>query len=483
MKRKMKQVLWIAAALSLAAAGCGVRTDSEPAQTQTEPSQMPETSETDRQEEPAAEEPDAAEPIPTEPETEAQEGGKRMILMTDMHYLDPSLTDGGSAFQNMVEHGDGKLVNYIEEIIDAAFDEAVSQNPDVLILSGDLTLNGEKESHKGLAKKLKNVEKRGVEVVVIPGNHDINNPNASGFEEDGVYPAGSISAKEFASIYWDFGYGESYSRDSHSLSYTYDLDDEYRLLMLDTCQYDPVNKVGGVIDTDTYYWIEQQLEEAEEEGRTILPVAHHNLLDESEIYVQDCTIEHSSQLINLLESYNLSLFLSGHLHVQHFMQNKDIGIYEIVTSSLATPPCQYGVLEYRRDGSFSYRTQAVDMENWAREEGMEDENLLNFKDYNPKTLKRIFYNQAWDAMERGESRKNASLYRHLTQEEKEAMCQVYSELNTAWYAGKAVNVVQEAQRMPGYLLWQEYCYPLQQYDHLEMIVRDAVRDYNSLEVD
>lgn len=39
------------------------------------------------------------------------------------------------------------------------------------------------------------------------------------------------------------------------------------------------------------------------------------------------------------------------------------GIYEIVTSSLTTPPCQYGVLEYRDDESFSYYTRQVDMEN------------------------------------------------------------------------------------------------------------------------
>lgn len=482
MRRNTKRALWIAAALALAgtAAGCGVETGREPIETQIQPPQTETMPETDREETTAPKEPETTEAAP---EIGEIEGGKRVLLMTDMHYLDPSLTDGGSAFQTMVEHGDGKLVNYIEEIIDAAFDEAAAQDPDVLILSGDLTLNGEKESHKGLAKKLKKLEKRGVTVAVIPGNHDINNPNASGFEGDGVYPAGGITAKEFESIYWDFGYGESYSRDSHSLSYTYDLDDEYRLLMLDTCQYDPVNKVGGFIDTDTYYWIEQQLEEAEDEGLTILPVAHHNLLDESEIYVRDCTIEHSSQLIDLLESYNISLFLSGHLHVQHFMQNKDIGIYEIVTSSLATPPCQYGVLEYGRDGSFSYRTRQVDMEGWAKAEGIEDENLLSFKEYNPKTLKQIFYNQAWDAMKRGDSRKKDPLYRPLTEKEREDMCQVYSELNTAWYAGRAVEVVEAAKEMPGYPLWQEYCYPLQQFDHLEMIVRDAVKDYNSIQVD
>ena len=70
------------------------------------------------------------------------------------------------------------------------------------------------------------------------------------------------------------------------------------------------------------------------------------------------------------------------------------GIYEIVTSSLTTPPCQYGVLEYRDDESFSYYTRQVDMEKWARRHQSTDENLINFNTYSKTALKNIFYNQA-----------------------------------------------------------------------------------------
>ena len=46
------------------------------------------------------------------------------------------------------------------------------QKADGLILSGDLTFNGEKKSHEELAEKFKKVEKSGAPVMVIPGNHD-----------------------------------------------------------------------------------------------------------------------------------------------------------------------------------------------------------------------------------------------------------------------------------------------------------------------
>ena len=45
----------------------------------------------------------------------------------------------------------------------------------MLILSGDLTNNGEKESHIDIAEKLKEIEKNGTAVYVIPGNHEGEN--------------------------------------------------------------------------------------------------------------------------------------------------------------------------------------------------------------------------------------------------------------------------------------------------------------------
>ena len=73
---------------------------------------------------------------------------------------------------------------------------------------------------------------------------------------------------------------------------------------------------GEMIKTETYDWIERQLNEADADGMSVLPVAHHNLLDESKVYADNCTIEHSEYLIDLLEARNIPLFLSGHLHVR-----------------------------------------------------------------------------------------------------------------------------------------------------------------------
>ena len=152
----------------------------------------------------------------------------------------------------------------MDSITDAFLAETAGKQPDALILSGDLTQNGEKVNHEELAKKLRLLESQGVPVVVIPGNHDINHPSAASFEGTEKKKADNINAEEFYSIYREFGYDEAMDRDENSLSYIYQADERYWLMMLDSCQYDPENKIGGRIRKETLLWMEKWLERARE---------------------------------------------------------------------------------------------------------------------------------------------------------------------------------------------------------------------------
>lgn len=415
------------------------------------------------------------EEVPEWSEEPNYEWEKNAIIATDIHYLARELTDGGSRFQYMVEHGDGKVVTYIEQITDAFLEEVIDQHPDMLILSGDLTLDGEKKSHQELAEKLYRVEDAGIPVLVIPGNHDINNHHAAQYQGEERFPAEFTTPEEFREIYRDFGYDEAISEDRTTLSYIYEIDDYNRLMMLDTCQYSQKALVGGVILTDTYDWIEDQLEDAWDCGMNVIPVAHHNLLDESEIYVDDCTIEHGEQLVDILEEWDVPLFLSGHLHVQHTKRSEDNrGVWEMVTSSLATPACQYGRLIFRDDGSFTYWTQAVDVESWARRHGRQEKDLLEFDDFKVPFLRRVFYNQAHDTLQNMPD---------LTEQQRVRMSELYSELNYHYYQGTAYQIRDKVYRNPDYEMWQGEGSGTVLSDYVQYIVSDAKRNYNWLEED
>ena len=398
------------------------------------------------------------------------------IIASDLHYQSPLMTDFGEAFQNFVRNDDGKVVEYVDSITDAFLAEAAEKQPDALILSGDLTQNGEKVNHEELAKKLRLLESQGVPVVVIPGNHDINHPSAASFEGTEKKKADNINAEEFYSIYREFGYDEAMDRDGNSLSYIYQADERYWLIMLDSCQYDPENKIGGRIRKETLLWMEKWLERAREEQVMVIPVAHHNLLKESTLYPEDCTLENAVQVIDLLEQYGLPVYISGHLHLQRVKKHgnggpsqaeESYGIYEIVSDSMVIPPCQYGELRWQEDGSVQYETCPVDVAGWAASQGITDENLLNFPQYSGDFLIETVQNQVYGALSA------------IPNDRKFHMAKLYGQINSAYCAGTAVNR-RDVKENQMYFYWNRYLGTSEWYENLQAMIKDTGKDHNSL---
>lgn len=92
----------------------------------------------------------------------------------------------------------------------------------------------------------------------------------------------------------------------------------------------------------------------EKQGVTVIPISHHNLLDESTLYPEECTIENTKEVTALLEAYGVPVYLSGHLHLQRIKKHTSnlntpggYGIREIVTSPLPMAPCQYSILNWQ----------------------------------------------------------------------------------------------------------------------------------------
>ncbi|MDO4295525.1 MAG: metallophosphoesterase [bacterium] len=432
---------------------------------------------------------DESEDANTETETSSENAGEteseeevledevesQIAIATDLHYLAKELADNGAAFQSMLNKSDGMLTQYCWEITMAFLEQMEKEQPDVLILSGDLTKNGEKKSHEELAKRLRKLEQAGVPVLVIPGNHDINSPHASGYRGDSTYSAQQISAKQFEEIYRDFGYKEARARDPYSLSYVYELNDYTWILMLDSCQYKPENKVGGMIQEGTYEWLEEVLEEAWEEGVRLLPVTHHNLLEQtnaSEEFIRNCTIEHDERLIRMWEDNQINLHLSGHLHIQHYekTENEDAPLYEVVTSSLSIYPCHYGILKIMNYGDMYYHTKCVPVSAWAKEHGKNDYNLLHFEEYAKEFLYDISY---WSVYN--------SLQAHgLTVEQSERMAKLYARLNPNFYAGTIPDEKEEIVTDPAYQMWRDSEYFSEAATTIQTMIEEEDQNYNML---
>ncbi len=118
-------------------------------------------------------------------------------LATDLHYQSPQMTDFQSAFDTYTMGNDGTIVPYLDEITEAFLEEVRTAHPSALVLSGDLSQNGEKANHEALAEKLERVQAAGIPVLVIPGNHDINHPWAATYFDDQVSPQREQVRKSF----------------------------------------------------------------------------------------------------------------------------------------------------------------------------------------------------------------------------------------------------------------------------------------------
>ena len=289
------------------------------------------------------------------PHAAAAESAPRIAVAADPHYISPRLTDRGAAFLRVVTNVDGKVAFYSEELLSAFVEQMLRDRPDVLLLPGDLTFNGGRESHEDLAAKLRVLTEAGIPVFVIPGNHDIAYRNAARFSGDGYQRV-------------------ALSRDAVSLSYTAALAPGWRLLMIDVNMED----APGRVKDETVAWAKRALAEAKAAGCRVLSVSHQTLLQHNPMFDEGFRMQNAAALLPVLEEGS-ALHLSGHMHIQHIAESGN-GLTEITGSALSVQPCQYGLLTLGGD-ALEYHTVRTDVSGWARRRGLTDPNLLDFGGY------------------------------------------------------------------------------------------------------
>lgn len=403
-----------------------------------------------------------------------------MYIATDIHYLSKELTDDGAAFNKFVSTGAGKQLGYIDEILNAFTSEFKNNKPDILIISGDLTNNGEKKSHDDIADKLVEIEKNGTSVYVIPGNHDILNPWARGFKEDKQYVTDTISDKDFSKIYREFGYEEAITRDKNTLSYLAMPSEDVWLLMLDTNQYKDNSIIGhpqtdGEITEETYKWIKECSALAKDKGAKMITVMHHNLLNHSEVIQDGYTVNGNKEAIEEFQKNNLDLVLSGHIHIQDISSYKKDAdtMYDIATGALSVFPHQYGILEYSfEDTTFRYSTSKVDVESFSKEAGIIDKNINNFSDYSEEFFGKLAYDMAYKQLVTADT---------YSKDEIKSMSETMKILNLRYFAGIENLNSKDVVNSEGLKLWSSSSQGFFK-EYIMSIFEDKDTDDNNLEI-
>lgn len=276
-----------------------------------------------------------------------------IVHVSDMHYFSPSLIENEDFMWKVAMESDGKDTVQSALIAQAFVDDMIKLKPDAVVVTGDLTLNGEEASHEELRDLLGKLKDIGIEVYVMTGNHDVN-MTAYRYTNDGVEEVPSFGSQRFEDHWWDFGYGDALSQDRWSNSYIAKLNEKTWLLAVDS-------NTGskGTIRKSTLDWIDENLAKAKQEGIRVISATHQNLFVHNENFVWGYQLNNAAALIELYEKYGVEVNLSGHLHVQTIVESN--GIADIAVSALVDTPLQYGILTVSGD-KLSYRTREISNE-------------------------------------------------------------------------------------------------------------------------
>lgn len=271
-------------------------------------------------------------PSPAESKTEYS-----IFVMSDIHVMAPELlVDKGAAFEKYIKT-DPKLLKESGEVLQTVADVVLEKKPDLVLIPGDLTKDGEKVSHELVVSILERIRTAGIPVIVIPGNHDIDNPEGVYFLGEKTRPAERTSTEQFAQLYRDYGYTRPETvRDPASLSYSCEPLPGLVLICLDSNLYEENlfvergdsidhNQTAGRIREVTLQWMWQQADAARAAGKQVIAMQHHNAVEhyDGQATLQaPYVVKDYQKVAQGMMEHGIHLVITGHQHLQDIAQYK-----------------------------------------------------------------------------------------------------------------------------------------------------------------
>lgn len=274
--------------------------------------------------------------------------------LTDLHYYaNERIGSSGETYKLKCDL-DQKCMAESGAIIDAAF-KSLSEDKDteIVLISGDLTFDGEQLSHDALVEKLKALKKNGKRVFTTFATHDFYMHARKYTDEEGETELPKYTRAELRKLYNEFGYSEAIAEHENSYSYCVQLSDDVRLLCLnDDGDFD---EFCGYYN-DLLFWIKEQVEDAKKAGCEIFAMTHHPVVEPSPIYP---LFSHKAMLggyeftAPYLADLGIQYIFTGHTHIHDidFIESKKGNrLYHINTASLIAYPLAYRKVEFSDRG-------------------------------------------------------------------------------------------------------------------------------------
>lgn len=302
-----------------------------------------------------------------------QDMNLRIAVMSDLHYLSPDMIADTEDFEHAF-NSDRKLLKESSSVLHEMLERVRADKPDILLVSGDLTKDGEQECHAALAKQLQQLQQDipGLKIYVINGNHDIRNYNAKNFNTaDGkAVPATRTHPEDFKRIY-DFVYSDptviatftpAAGNEAGSLSYVARPVEGLTIVAMDTCRYSKENtsngtdehETSGAISADLEKWVIEQTAAAKARGDLVIGLEHHGLVPHFDVEPTILPMYLVNGYERIAQEYadaGMSAVFTGHMHavdIAAMTTKAGNTFYDIETGSALTYPCPIRFVDLRR---------------------------------------------------------------------------------------------------------------------------------------
>lgn len=285
----------------------------------------------------------------------------KFYLLTDTHYFEESLGAEGKAYEEYMK----TEAFYLKE--SSAINKAVfkklkeDKETELIIIPGDLSKDGEYESHKSLIKELNALKDVGKKIFVLTAGHDFNE-TGRGYKNDKFVGSKGTEFKELYNLYYEFGYKDALSVDEETLSYIAEIAPNIRLLALNC---DSKRECKGLIDERVLNWAKEQLQKAKEDGAYTIAMCHYPVIPSVPVFdlVGDAHVKNWREIASFLADNGVELVLTGHMHIQsinEFVSEKGNKLYDICTATTVGTPGKYRKIEIAEDGTMNVKSINVE---------------------------------------------------------------------------------------------------------------------------
>jgi len=267
----------------------------------------------------------------------------KVVVLSDPHVMAPELlVNEGTAWTTYL-NGQRKLVDYSKLL----FDDMIVRikrdlRPGLVLISGDLTKDGEQVSHEYVTSKLDELRAIGIKTLVIPGNHDRGSNSDAVYYDGESTTAATVATNEwFATQYANYGYGVSSEREGTTLTYACEPITGLVVIGIDS-------GTDGNVSETTLDWVVEKATAARASGKKVIAMMHHPLIPHFagvDNFVSTAVVGNYKTVRNTLADAGIRVVFTGHFHTSDIAKdwNADMTreIYDVNTGSLISYPCDY----------------------------------------------------------------------------------------------------------------------------------------------